>query len=57
MGVPDNQVLLQDVYEECKVVYEYEKNIILKLLGNMCIAIEHVGSTSVKGWLQNQLLI
>lgn len=56
LGVPDNQVLLQDVYEECKVVYEYEKNIILKLLGNMCIAIEHVGSTSVKGMVAKPII-
>ena len=56
LGVPDNQVLLQDVYEECKVVYEYEKHIILKLLGNMCIAIEHVGSTSVKGMVAKPII-
>ena len=32
LGVPDNQVLLQDVYEECKVVYEYEKNYNFKVI-------------------------
>ncbi|MFR7944774.1 GrpB family protein [Sellimonas intestinalis] len=33
-----------------------KKNIILKLLGNMCIAIEHVGSTSVKGMVAKPII-
>ena len=33
-----------------------KKIIILKLLGNMCIAIEHVGSTSVKGMVAKPII-
>ena len=49
LGVEDNQVLLQNASEKYKLIFEYEKKEILNLLGNVCIAIEHIGSTSIKG--------
>lgn len=56
VGLEENQVVLMNLHEKCKLIFEYEKQVILKHLQDLCITIEHVGSTSIKGVLAKPIV-
>lgn len=49
MGLNRKDVVLKEYTEEWNEMFLCEKDLLLKLIGNRVIEIQHVGSTSIKG--------
>ena len=49
VGLKKGQLEIMDYMEEYHIIYEKEKEELLKLYGDRITSIDHVGSTSIKG--------
>ena len=49
VGLKKGQLKIMDYMEEYPIIYEKEKEELLKLYGDRITSIDHVGSTSIKG--------